>query len=101
MGCDDACILAAMIYIDRVMASTTDCIVNQQSIHRYLAASLLVSVKFHDDTFYSNSYYAFGAGVSLQELNALEARFLDLIKWKVNITPEEYFCYQQRFSKSA
>lgn len=96
--CDDSCILAAMIYIDRIILSNTEHIVNQLSIHRFLAASLLVSVKFHDDTYYSNAYYAYGVVVGLREINALEADFLNEIRWKLDISSEEYFQYQQRLA---
>jgi hypothetical protein len=83
------------------MAMSTEPVVNQLSIHRFLSTSLLVSVKFLDDSFYSNEYYAYGVGVSLQELNALEADFLKAIQWKLDFSPEEHSRYQQLLATSA
>lgn len=100
-GCDDSCAIAAMIYIDRIISSSTEYVVNDLSIHRFLAASLLVSVKFHDDTYYTNAYYSYGVGVSLRELNVLEADFLKEIRWKLDVSPEEYFQFQQRLALTA
>jgi len=100
-GCDDTCILSAVIYIDRIMAASPESRVNQLSIHRYLAASLLVSIKFHDDIYYTNAYYAYGVGVGLKELNGMEIEFLRLIKWQLHVTPEEFSRYQQLLAKSA
>jgi hypothetical protein len=99
--CSDSCILTAMIYIDRIMTGSEETIVNQLSIHRFLATSLMVSVKFHDDTYYTNTYYAKGIGVSLRELNVLEAEFLKALKWRLHVSPEEYFHYEQLLATSA
>jgi hypothetical protein len=99
--CDDTCILAAMIYVDRLMGFSAESTVNHLSIHRFLAISLLVSVKYHDDMYRSNEYYAQGIGVGLRELNVLEAEFLKAIHWNLNVSPEEHCNYQQLLAMCA
>jgi hypothetical protein len=57
---------------------------------RLLLAALTCAAKFYDDVYYSNAYYAKVGGVSTQELNQLEAAFLEIVDWRLFVTPEEY-----------
>merc|ERR1711920_927350 len=90
--CQEACFISAMIYVDRVW-KVQPSFVDQLSIHLLFATSLVVSVKFHDDEYYSNKFYAKGIGVGLVELNCLETKFLPLIQWNLDISPDEYSYY--------
>jgi hypothetical protein len=42
---------------------------------------LLVSIKFFDDIYYNNTYYAKIGGISLLELNQLEKEFISNINY--------------------
>jgi hypothetical protein len=99
--CSDTCVLSAMIYIDRIMRCCGDGVVNSASIHDLLATSLVVSIKFHEDIYYSNAYYAKVAGLSLQHLNGLEVTFLKCIEWKLDVSPVEYRQYHGLVSAHA
>merc|ERR1712232_787328 len=98
--CSDACFLISLVYIDRILQRHPKFSINNLSLHRVLATSLLVSAKFNDDTYYSNAYYAKVCGLTVRELNSLEAKFLMLIDWKLSVSPGEYDEYSKRAEKA-
>jgi hypothetical protein len=53
----------------------------------------MVAAKFFDDVYYSNGYYARVGGVRLKEMNLLEVRLLDLLQWRLFVSPMEYQQY--------
>lgn len=59
-----------------------------------LTASLLTS-KFYNDVFYGNHYVAYIGGVSLEEMNLLEAEFLKFVDWRLWVDPSEYDFYSR------
>ena len=59
------------------------------SAHKLLAAAIVIAIKFEDDFYYANSFYAECAGVCLQEMNSLETTFLHLLNFSVFIDPKE------------
>jgi len=56
--------------------------------------AILLSIKYNEDDFYSNAYYAKVGGISLQEINNLESEFLSLIKFNLWIDFEIYTKYK-------
>lgn len=95
--CSDSCFLVSLVYISRILKlNPTTLFLDALSIHRFLAISLVVSVKFNDDVYFSNGFYAKVCGLSMPELNSAEIDFLKLIGWKLNVSTEEYNeCRQQ------
>ena len=45
------------------------------------------------DVCYSNVYYSKVGGVKVHEMNILECRFLELIGWRMYVSPQEYERY--------
>ncbi|CAJ1374436.1 unnamed protein product [Effrenium voratum] len=88
--CSDSCFLLALIYIARLVEICPDFAVNPFSIHRLLAISLVVSVKFHEDVVYSNTFYAHICGLQHEELNKGEVEFLKMIKWDLGFSIEQF-----------
>jgi hypothetical protein len=64
-----------------------------------LLVSIIISIKFHDDEFFKNEYYARVGGISKQEINNLESEFLALIGFKLFVDPEEFDNYSSRLAK--
>jgi len=89
----DECYVMALVYIDRVGKIDPAMTVCELNVHRLLVISAMLAAKFHDDVYYSNNYYAKVGGLSLKEVNALEAKFLRMLDWKVFVAPEEYQLY--------
>lgn len=90
-NCSDACQILALIYIDRLIEMCPNMAVTPLTIHRLFAAATVVSTKLQDDDeHYPNSYYAKVCGLSLWQLNSMEANFMSLVAWNLFVSPEEY-----------
>jgi len=88
--------VTAIAYIDRFLATNPSGIeLALCNVHRLFAASFVVAAKFASDFYNSNKYYARVAGVSLDELNALERAFLNDLGYSLNLTPEQYDAYNR------
>jgi hypothetical protein len=93
-GCSSGCLVASLLYIDRLIKRhPTFVVVSSLSCHRLMLISITLAIKFHDDTYYSNAFYAKVGGVQLREFNSLERRFLQLIEWNLHVEAEEYDLY--------
>jgi len=93
--CSDSCFLLALIYIIRLLDCCPNFVVNAFSIHRLLAISLVVSVKFHEDQIYSNTFYARVSGLRQEDLNAGELEFLKLIRWDCGFSQDMSHLYNE------
>mmetsp|Transcript_62048 Transcript_62048/g.108633 ORF Transcript_62048/g.108633 Transcript_62048/m.108633 type:complete len:253 (-) Transcript_62048:26-784(-) len=99
--CSDTCLLVALMYMDRIIKKHPHIRVSNLSSHRLFATALVIAVKFNEDKYYSNAYYAKVAGLRLQEVNKLERRFLQLLDWKVIVQQEEYAMYFELITAAA
>jgi len=87
------CYVLALVYMDRVSKIDPNLALSLMNAHRLLATCAMVAAKYNDDAYYSNSYYAKVGGLTLKELNMLEARLIKLLDWKLLVSPEEYQLY--------
>jgi len=92
-GCSAECFVLALVYVDRIVLTQPTFVVSHLNIHRIVLAATTIAAKFLDDVYYSNSYYGKVGGVRTKELNLLEARLLEMLQWKINVTREEYSQY--------
>lgn len=67
----------------------------ESNVHRLLWTCVVAACKFYEDKFYSNEYYAKVGGISLQEMNKLEAIMLDMVHYELFITPQTFAEYDQ------
>eukprot|EP00930_Biecheleria_cincta_P017263 TRINITY_DN13779_c0_g1_i1.p1 TRINITY_DN13779_c0_g1~~TRINITY_DN13779_c0_g1_i1.p1 ORF type:complete len:320 (+),score=42.21 TRINITY_DN13779_c0_g1_i1:84-1043(+) len=93
--CDEVCLLLAFIYIDRVLDANPDFVISARNLHRLVLTCVTIAVKFHDDVYYSNEYYAKVGGIPTCELNAQELQLLKLLGWRLVVTAEEYERYSR------
>lgn len=93
--CSSACYVACLVYIDRLGKSYPALAVSSLTCHRLIATALLLAIKHHDDDIFRNSIYARCAGLSTAELNALEARMLKLLGYRLFISLEEFCKYER------
>ncbi|KAF4659591.1 mitochondrial peripheral inner membrane protein [Perkinsus olseni] len=96
--CSRECYLIALIYLDR-LSESCDCQfrITRRSIHKFFLTALVIAVKYFDDLYYDNKYYAHVGGVRVAELNCMEATFLQLIEWHLFVSPEEFAQCAKRF----
>ncbi|KAJ3202250.1 hypothetical protein HDU67_000682 [Dinochytrium kinnereticum] len=91
---DKSCLLAILIYMDRVCTAQTRFTVSSLTVHRFLITAVTVASKAHLDVFFSNRVYAEVGGVGLGELNRMEMELVRMVEWEVLVTGErlqEYY----------
>ena len=86
-------LITSLIFIDRL------CIISKltltyYNIHRILFTSILISIKYNEDNFYDNKYYADIAGIKTKELNLLEYNFVNMINFKFFVNDEIFEKYR-------
>lgn len=89
MRCSPECYVLSMIYINRLMELNSELALSVTNVHRLLLTTVVVAAKFFDDKYCANDYYARIGGLATKELNSLEARFLEMVGWKVYVSQEE------------
>jgi hypothetical protein len=88
--CSDESLVMAFIHISRVSHNKPHFHLNALSIHRLLLTAIMTTVKFYDDAYYNNAFFAKIGGVQLREMNALEIDFLELIQFELYIDSKVY-----------
>ena len=85
-------LILSLIYIDRLCA-LGQITLTYYNIHRILFGAILISIKYNEDTFYGNNYYAEIAGVKINELNSIEYNFILLCNYDLFISDEIFKHY--------
>ena len=85
-------LILILIYIDKICKNNKFRL-NFFNIHKFIVTSMLVSIKYNEDDFFSNSFYAKVGGVSITELNHLEYEFLSLIDFDLYVDDDLYSKY--------
>ena len=91
--CSDCCYVLAFIYIDRFLQKNPTFVLSGYSIHRLIITSVLLGIKFYEDRYFDNAFYAKLGGISLDELNGLEVDMLFLLQFDLYIHPQTYSQY--------
>jgi len=89
MRCSEASFVSAAVLAQRLFDLNPG-LFCERSVHKILCTSTLVSLKFNDDKFFSNAYYAECAGVSCQELNFLELSLVKMLDFRVFVSSKDY-----------
>lgn len=90
--CEEASLISSLIYIDRI-SSIGHIVLTSYNVHRILFCSILAGIKYNEDTYFKNEYYATVAGITEKELNRLEYHYMNAIKYTLYIDEEEYSQY--------
>jgi len=97
MFCSKPCWIAAMIYLDRLVARCgAVAAVTSMTVHRLLLTALVVAAKFYDDLFYDSYYYSKVGGITVAEANTLELEFLCGLDWHLVVDGDEYVAMERR-----
>ena len=95
-------LILSLIYIDR-LCQLCKLTLTFYNIHRIVFAAILIAIKYNEDNFYDNKYYAEIAGVKLKELKLIEYQFVELIDFKMYVSDEiynKYNTYLNSFQKN-
>jgi hypothetical protein len=87
-------LILSMILIDH-MCKKSNIVLTIYNIHRILFSSVLISIKYNEDSYYDNTYYAQIAGIKPNELKLLEYKFLELNDFNVYVKDIEYEQYEK------
>ncbi|KAG8389349.1 hypothetical protein BUALT_Bualt02G0220000 [Buddleja alternifolia] len=90
--CSPSCFIIAQIYVDRYI-QRTNLYLTSLNIHRLLITGIMVAAKFMDDAFFNNAYYARVGGVSTEELNRLEMKFLFGLDFRLHVSVQTFRKY--------
>ena len=91
--CSDSCYVFAFIYIDRLLQNNPSIFLCRKNVHRLILAAVLISIKFLDDLYGLNKFYAMVGGINLAELNFLECKMLELLNFELYVDPELFYQY--------
>lgn len=98
--CSESCFIAALIVVDRLLEYDGGRLpLTMRNVHRIYLASLVVTVKYHEDLVYSNNHYAKCGGVHLREVNRLERVLLTALGFDLRIEPEQFQLYEAALRK--
>lgn len=92
-SCSGECFVLALVYIDRIIQSNPNFVVNSLNIHRLLITSVMLAAKFFDDQYFNNAYYAKVGGVPCNEINSLEVEFLFMTNFSLFVGTDTYRQY--------
>eukprot|EP00300_Choanocystis_sp_HF-7_P040807 c7335_g1_i1.p2 GENE.c7335_g1_i1~~c7335_g1_i1.p2 ORF type:complete len:191 (+),score=33.57 c7335_g1_i1:63-575(+) len=87
------CVVAALVYISRLERTLagTGTVITPYTIHRLILTTLVVAVKMYgDDVPMTNLKFAAIGGITLKEMNALEAFLLRELDFRILVRTEEY-----------
>jgi hypothetical protein len=87
-------LITSLIYIDR-LCKTKKLTLTYYNIHRILFTAILISIKYNEDCFYDNKFYAEIAGVKIKELKNLEYNFVNMNKFCFYVSDEIFEKYKQ------
>ena len=93
-GIEKSTLILSLILIDHI-CKKTELVLTYYNIHRLVFTSILISIKFNEDTYYDNKFYSEIAGVKLKELKLLEYTFLALNDFNIFVNSSEFEKYQQ------
>ena len=91
-------LILSLIYLDRV-CRMNNLLINIENFHRLFFTSLVIAIKYSDDSANFNSFYTEIGGVSLKCFNQMEKEFLKSIKYKLYVNEVEFNLYAQNFIK--
>ena len=87
-------LILSLILIDK-MCTKSGILLTPYNIHRILFSSVLISIKYNEDSYFDNTFYSQIAGVKPSELQILEYTFLEYNDFNVFVKDIEYEQYEK------
>jgi Cyclin len=87
-------LVTALAYIDRIFEGNNDMALSPANMHRVFTVAVLLAYKFHEDEPCLQDFFRCIGGIpSLEELNELEVKYLNQIRWRCFIEGTVYNNY--------
>jgi hypothetical protein len=90
-------VIICLIYIDKICENSS-LQLSIYNIHRIILSCMILALKYNEDDYYSNKYYAKVGGISLKELNELEYNIMVLLQFNFFIDDITYEKYQAQLN---
>jgi hypothetical protein len=87
-------LILSIIYIDR-LCKIGNIVLTYYNIHRILFTAVLLAIKYNEDEFYDNKYYAEIAGIKPCELQFLEYSFFCICNLNLYVSDEIFINYSR------
>ena len=91
-------LIMSLIFLDRY-TELTQIKINILNIHRLLITSIITAIKFNEDDYFENSYYAKIGGISAKECNFLELGYVKGVEYNLYVPEDVYEKYDKYLSK--
>jgi hypothetical protein len=73
-------LVICLIYLDR-LCEMADIKLSIENFHRIFLVSLVISIKYNEDKYFSNGFYAQIGGITLADFNDLESIFVNFLEF--------------------
>lgn len=91
---DKNTLILSVIYVDRI-SKFGNIILTNYNIHRIIFAAILLAIKYNEDEFYDNKYYAEIAGITPSELINIEYMFFCICNFNLYVDDDTFNNYSQ------
>jgi len=99
-NCSNESLIFSLIYIDKLIAKNPRFMVTSQNVHLLALTSIVIAVKYYDDQFYKNSFYAEVGGVSCRTLMRLEMLFINEMEFELFVEKSLYSKYRKSLKRA-
>ena len=83
-------LVIALIYVDRLIRTRPEITLHPRTAHRLVLSATLIAAKYNEDVHLSNGAFATIGGVTVREVNRLEAAFLGMCGFSLAVPPGAY-----------
>ncbi len=91
-GVEDSTLVLTLIYCDKI-CGLNNFLIQPHNIHRLFISCCLLAIKYNEDCFYTNEYYAKVGGIDLNEMNYLERCCIELLNFDLFVDQNIYNKY--------
>jgi hypothetical protein len=95
---EDSTLVLVLIYLDRICANSNHKL-TYINVHRMILASTVIAIKYNEDNYYNNTFYAKVGGVELLKLRQLEDVFIQKIGYSLYVDNHLFAKYQNYLSE--
>ncbi len=85
-------LILSLIYIDR-LCKLGNIVLTYYNIHRILFTAILLAIKYNEDEFFENNYYANIAGIKICELKVIEYNFFCICDFNLFVNDDIFINY--------
>ena len=88
-------IIISLILIDK-FCENSNLNLNEKNIHKIFLTAIIIAIKYNEDEYLTNNYYAKVGGILQKELFRLEYSFLNILNFNVYIDETIYKNYKDK-----